>query len=88
MKLPIGRPWFGPRRFGYGVTPITGQGWACVGLYVLAMAVTPTLMGRDLRGAEALGTLGVLLGCTVLLLVVTWLKMDRSKPLRWRWGED
>jgi hypothetical protein len=35
-----------------------------------------------------LGTLGVLLGCTVLLLVVVWLKMDRSKPLRWRWGED
>ena len=88
MKFPIGRPWFGPRRFGYGVTPITGQGWACVGLYVLAMAVTPTLMGRDLRGAEALGTLGVLLGCTVLLLVVVLLKMDRSKPLRWRWGED
>jgi hypothetical protein len=51
------------------------------------MAITPTLMGRDLRGAEALGTLGVLLGCTVLLLVVVWLKMDRSKPLRWRWGE-
>lgn len=88
MKLPIGRPWFGPRRFGYGVTPITGQGWAFVGLYVLAMAVTPTLMGRDLRGAEALGTLGVLLGCTVLLLVVVWLKIDRSKSLRWRWGED
>lgn len=88
MKLPIGKPWFGPRRSGFGVSPTTGQGWACVGIYVLAMALIPTLMGRDLRGAEALGTLAVLLGCTALLLGVAWLKMDRSGPKQGRQGED
>jgi hypothetical protein len=52
------------------------------------MAMIPSLMGREARGADALGILAALLGCTALLLVVVWLKMDRSKPLRWRWGED
>ena len=52
------------------------------------MAMIPTLMGREARGQEALGILAALLGCTVLLLVVVWLKLDRSRPLRWRWGED
>lgn len=88
MKLPLGKPWFAPRRFGYGVSPSTGQGWACIGLYLLAMAVTPTLMGRELRGAQALGTLALLFGWTALLLGIVWLKLDRTKPLRWRWGED
>jgi hypothetical protein len=51
------------------------------------MAMIPSLMGREARGADALGILAALLGCTALLLVVVWLKMDRSKSLRWRWGE-
>lgn len=88
MRLPLGRPWFGPRRFGYGISPTTGAGWACVGVYALAMAMIPTLMGREVRGVHALGTLAVLLGCTAALFVVVWLKMDHSKPLRWRWGDD
>ncbi|MFM8819659.1 MAG: hypothetical protein ACKOD3_03825 [Phenylobacterium sp.] len=88
MKLPLGKPWFGPRRFGYGVSPTSGQGWACIGVYVLAMAIIPSLMGREVRGREALGILAVLMGCTALLLVVVWLKMDRTQPLRWRWDGD
>lgn len=88
MKLPVGKPWFGRRRSGFGVSPTNGEGWACVGIYVLVMALIPTLMGRDLRGVEALGTLAVLLGCTAVLLVVAWLKMDRSGPIQGRPGED
>jgi len=67
---------------------MNGQGWACIGVYVLAMTMIPTLMGREARGADPLGILAALLGCTALLLVVVWLKMDRTQPLRWRWDED
>lgn len=88
MKPPLGKPWFGPRRLGFGVSPTSGPGWACIGVYVLAMAMIPTLMGREARGADALGILAALLGCTALLLVVVWLKMDRTQPLRWRGDED
>jgi len=88
LNLPLGRARFSPRRFGYGVSPTTGQGWARIGLYVLVMAMIPTLTGREVRGMDALWTLAALLGGTAVLLVAVWLKLDRSRPLRWRWGED
>jgi hypothetical protein len=28
------RPWFKPKRIGYGVTPQAWQGWVVVGLFV------------------------------------------------------
>lgn len=31
----MGKSWFGPRKFGFGVTPITWQGWICTLLLVL-----------------------------------------------------
>ena len=78
MKLPIGQPWFGPRRFGFGVSPINGQGWACIGVYVPALATIPTLMGRAARGADALGILAALLVRTALLPVVVGPTIDRT----------
>jgi hypothetical protein len=32
-----GRPWFGPRRHGWGLTPISWQGWVLTGAYVAAV---------------------------------------------------
>lgn len=29
------KPWFGPRTFGVGFTPISWGGWVCVVLFVL-----------------------------------------------------
>jgi hypothetical protein len=34
-----GRPWFGPRRYGWGLTPISWQGWVLTGAYVVAVFV-------------------------------------------------
>jgi hypothetical protein len=33
------RPWFGPRRYGWGLTPISWQGWVLTGAYVAAVFV-------------------------------------------------
>ena len=33
----MNKRWFGPRKFGYGVTPISWEGWTCVAVLVLAM---------------------------------------------------
>lgn len=32
----MSKPWFGPRKFGFGATPISWEGWTCVFLAVLA----------------------------------------------------
>ena len=32
-----GRPWFGPRRYGWGLKPASWQGWVLTGVYVAAV---------------------------------------------------
>jgi len=32
-----GQPWFGPRRYGWGLTPISWQGWVVTAAYVAAV---------------------------------------------------
>jgi hypothetical protein len=32
-------PWFGPKRYGWGLTPISWQGWVLTGAYVAAVFV-------------------------------------------------
>jgi hypothetical protein len=31
----MSKPWFGPRKFGFGVTPISWQGWVSALLVIL-----------------------------------------------------
>jgi len=38
-----GRPWFGPKRFGYGYRPQTWPGWLVTGVLVLAVVLVSTL---------------------------------------------
>ncbi len=46
----IGRkPWFGPRRSGWGLAPISWEGWALTGAFV----VLAFLKGTSPGGAKA-----------------------------------
>lgn len=78
------RYWFKAKRFGWGWgLPLTWQGWLAFGLYfasaVLSLVfLTPARCSRGVFGA-------VLVGLTLLLVAVCWLK---GEPLRWRWGRD
>lgn len=38
----MNKPWFVPRKYGYGLTPVTWQGWVCTvacvaGLYAVIL---------------------------------------------------
>jgi hypothetical protein len=35
--------WFGPRRMGWGLSPVTAEGWAVLGIGVAAIAVLAAL---------------------------------------------
>lgn len=43
------RVWFGPKRFGWGVSPASWEGWAATGLVILAMVVTANLFREEAR---------------------------------------
>ena len=38
-----GKAWFGPRRFGWGLAPVSPEGWAVTGVAVAAVVVTAAL---------------------------------------------
>ena len=37
-------PWFGPRRYGWGLTPISWQGWVLTGAYVVTVFVLAIML--------------------------------------------
>ena len=77
--------WFRPKRYGYGATPTTWQGWA-VTLGTVAAMVAVSLY---LRLTEPhYWALAVLIAFDVLalafLLIISRRKTEGG--LRWRWG--
>jgi len=70
--------WFVPKRFGYGATPVTWQGWAVtlgfVAAMLVAVRVLPSLFEKIIVAVALLAG----------LLVVCIAKTDGD--LRWRSG--
>lgn len=73
--------WFAPKRRGYGAgCPIAWQGWALIGVMLVAeVVVAEPLLAIDWRYGLAAG-LGVLLPFQPLLRAKT------RGGWRWRWG--
>jgi hypothetical protein len=41
-----GQRWFGPRRYGWGWSPVTWQGWVVVVLYAAALITVSAIANR------------------------------------------
>ncbi|MEG3145644.1 hypothetical protein U1839_13360 [Sphingomonas sp. RT2P30] len=67
--------WFAPKRFGYGATPVTWQGWAVtlgfVGTLLLALRLLPTLPEKIIVALALIGA----------MIVISIAKTDGE----WRW---
>jgi hypothetical protein len=82
--------WFRPKRFGYGSTPCTWQGWAFVGVFVLGLVACSELTRRSLSlrplRIENLGQFCVsLLAALVLIGACSYVIARKTEGgLRWR----
>ena len=65
-----GQPWFGPKRYGWGLTPISWQGWLLTGAYVAAAFLLATTLAAP--QPWIFWTLFVL--ATVAYLLIAYLK--------------
>jgi uncharacterized membrane protein YccC len=78
--------WFRPKRFGYGATPTTWQGWSLTIGTVLAMvAVTLFLRLTEPHSWALAMSLAFDAAALALLFVVSRHKTDGE--WRWRWGD-
>jgi hypothetical protein len=83
------RYWFKPKRYGYGATPATWEGWAFTGLVVAIAAIVASVASRSghpFSGPVALMCWAVL--ATIIVLTVVIVKFKTDGAWRWRWGRD
>lgn len=72
--------WFAPKRFGYGATPVTWQGW-------LTTASFAAVLVAVLRWAPSLFLkVGLGVPLTALFIWFVWTRTEGG--WHWRWGAD
>jgi hypothetical protein len=79
--------WFRAKRYGWGWTPVTWQGWAITIVYALAVAgwsAYEVVTGRRQPFSAVWPDLIGILLLTALLVAICWIKGERP---RWRWGK-
>lgn len=82
------RYWFKQKRYGYGASPSSWQGWALTAAYVAILTVMSVwLTERAVRGESGILTFIVLTAVLTLIFVaIAWRTTEGG--WRWRWGDD
>lgn len=77
--------WFKPRRYGYGATPTSWEGWLVIAGYIALIVWQAHLWMQppDLRVGLYVG---VVLIETLALIAIARIKTDGE--WKWRWGGD
>ncbi len=80
--------WFRPKRYGYGATPVTWQGW--VATLAMAVAVAGSILGMN-HFVDRANFAGWLIWAGIIAAVVLgFVELSRRKTdgeWRWRWGD-
>jgi hypothetical protein len=79
--------WFRPKRYGYGATPVTWEGWAVTFAVVVLVAGSVLVMNLLVDRGNAFAWLAWAVGLSLLMLWFVRLSRRRTDgEWRWRWG--
>ena len=82
------RYWFKPKRYGYGATPVTWEGWALTvgvaGVVILSIVAMNLLADRSNVVAWLVWAVFV---AAVAFLMVQISRQRTDGEWRWRWGQ-
>ncbi len=85
----MSRYWFRPKRYGYGATPITWEGWVFTLLAVLAIVGSGwLLLGTGAPRGTATVWVWWMIVMVVLAASVAVTRAKTEGAWRWRWGRD
>ncbi|HEV2627804.1 MAG TPA: hypothetical protein VGV41_04085 [Pseudolabrys sp.] len=79
------RYWFRPKRYGYGATPISWEGWAVTLATVLAMVVVSFALRLETKSYLSLAAL-IAFDAVALVLLFIVSRCKTEGEWRWRWG--
>lgn len=80
------KKWFRAKRFGWGWTPNTWQGWTVVGVWMalfLTATIAPQVILSDSASAAMWG-IGAGFALTGALLIIAY---RTGEPPAWHWGD-
>ena len=83
----MARYWFRPRRYGYGATPVTWEGWALT--VAVAAIVAISVAAMNLLADRANFAVWIAWAVTVAAVVVSFVRISRQRTdgeWRWRWN--
>jgi amino acid transporter len=75
--------WFVPKRYGYGATPVTWQGWTLTAVFFVLVILVAALL---LRGAPLSAKLAAFFAVEAVLVAAMWIISYRTTAGAWRWG--
>jgi len=79
--------WFKQKRYGYGATPSSWQGWAIAAAYTAAIVgLSVWLVGENDPTPRALTFFALVAVLTIFLIAIV--ARTTEGGLRWRWGDD
>ncbi len=77
--------WFRPKRYGYGATPNTWQGWLLLVAFVVLTAGIMAALEFGIGGPAAHQI--AIAAVMILAALFTWIVWKKTDgPWRWRWG--
>ena len=80
--------WFRPKRYGYGATPTSWEGWAVtlgvVAVVLVSILAMKALVGRSDFAAWIIWAVGI---AAVTFWFVRLARRHTEGEWRWRWGE-
>ncbi len=80
--------WFRAKRYGWGWTPITIQGWLVVAVFAAATIIDTLVFTHRIRhGADIRAAIvAFILSLAVLTAALVWVCWRTGESPRWRWG--
>jgi hypothetical protein len=86
---PMSGYWFKPKKYGYGATPVTWQGWAvtAIGATLIVGATFVMTLTKDRHSPSVWILWAVLVASAVVWLVVVSYSKTEGE-WRWRWGNE
>lgn len=84
--MKIQKPWFKAKRYGWGWTPATWQGWSILTGFIAI--VVWNFFRLDAHSHSNSDTLRPFIIQTVgLVLILLWVCQKTGEKPRWRWGK-